>query len=127
MTKNGNSAVEEQCAISLALSRPPSLNRMWRIGPRGAYKSAEYKAWMTDSLLKIGRNRPPPITGKYALEVFIRRPDNRRRDLDNVAFKAVSDFLVQAGFVKDDSLCIRLVAEWREDGPEALVNVYPTE
>jgi hypothetical protein len=125
MIANDNRAVEEQCAISLVLGKPPSLNSMWRIGPRGPYKSKEYKAWLDDSLGRLANNRPPPISGKYILEVYIRRPDNRRRDLDNVAFKAVSDFLVKAGLIRDDSDCVRLVAEWRDDGPETLVNVYP--
>lgn len=127
MLTQDNGTVEKQCAISLVLSRPPSLNAMWRVGPRGPYRSKEYKAWMEESLSVLAQNRPPPISGKYVLEVYIRRPDNRRRDLDNVAFKAVSDFLVKAGLIRDDSDCIRLVAEWRDSGPDTLVNVYPME
>jgi hypothetical protein len=44
------------------------------------------------------------------LQVSAARPDSRRHDLDNFAFKPVSDLLVSLGIVSDDSECTELSA-----------------
>jgi Holliday junction resolvase RusA-like endonuclease len=50
-------------------------------------------------------------------------PDARRRDLDNFAFKAVSDILVSLGVVSDDSDCVELSAKWITDGDDGVVRI----
>jgi hypothetical protein len=45
----------------------------------------------------------------------VQRPDNRKRDLDNL-FKAVLDALQAAGTIENDSDCHWIVAGWEGEG-----------
>jgi len=65
--------------------------------------------------LKI--NRPDKVKGGYALTLLLPRPDRRRRDIDN-AIKPTNDLLVHAEIVQDDSMCIRVAAEWIENSSD---------
>jgi Holliday junction resolvase RusA-like endonuclease len=57
------------------------------------------------------------------LHVDVERPDQRRRDLDNCSFKAVSDLLVRHGVVKDDSLATEISARWVGPGQNITVSI----
>lgn len=96
---------------------PPSANRLWRRAGQRIHKSAKYAAWLRAMGLlaksQIGRSR---IAGPYKLSVLVARPDRRRRDLDNFAFKAVNDLLVGIGAVDDDCLCDMVSARWLAGG-----------
>jgi len=65
----------------------------------------------------------PGFVGPYRLQVHAVRPDARRRDLDNFAFRAVSDILVSLGVVSDDSDCVELSAKWITDGDDGVVHI----
>jgi Holliday junction resolvase RusA-like endonuclease len=108
------------------LRLPPSANRLWRKGKNHIYKSDEYHGWMQTCGWHIAITRPQKITGPYALTVLLSRPDKRKRDLDNFAFKAVNDLLVKHRVVEEDSLCDELFARWVTDGSEGMtVRIRP--
>lgn len=86
-------------------------------------KSNHYVAWIMLAGLELRRQKPANVKGPYRLSVQIARPDKRRRDLDNVAFKAVNDLLVSQGVVEDDSLCEMLSARWVTVGEGACVRI----
>ena len=95
---------------------PPSVNRLWRVGRGGRmYLSPKYEQWRTVALyaIKSQMRGQQPIACSYKLSLDVVRPDRRRRDLDNL-FKAISDALVLAGAIADDSLCEWLEARWVE-------------
>lgn len=82
------------------------------------HRSAKYVEWKRHAKWAIGQQtKGKKITGPYRLVVNLRRPDKRRRDLDNL-LKAVSDSLVHEGVVESDHLCERLEAGWVKSGPE---------
>lgn len=110
--------------VEIALPRPPSVNRLWRMGNGRMFKSAEYTAWIAKCFQSIQGAKVPSVLGKYKLMIRVARPDKRRRDIDNY-IKAVSDFLQSAKIIQDDSLCEAVYCKWVEGGPEMLINVYP--
>jgi Holliday junction resolvase RusA-like endonuclease len=104
---------------------PPSINRIWRVDRGGRpHKSDEYRKWLMASGLEANAQvRRRKISGPYKLSVQIARPDKRRRDLDNIGFKAISDLLVQIGVIEDDSLCEMLSARWVTNGSGVSVRI----
>ncbi len=96
---------------ALRLSFPPSTNNLFKNGSKGRFRSPEYDAWIIEAGLRIRRQRPEPIAGPFRCELVFDRPDERRRDLDNLA-KAVLDVLVKTQVVADDSMCGDLRLRW---------------
>lgn len=80
-------------------------------------------AWLDECVAMIGRQEVTPVKGKYKMVVCVRRPDKRRRDLDNVATKALNDLLQKAGVIEDDCLCQMLLCAWVDDGPDTLISI----
>ena len=98
----------------LWLPYPPSVNHAFRNLPGGGRaKASHYRAWRKEAALELMAQRPPKYKGQYTLEISARRPDNRMRDIDNL-IKPISDALVAAGIVRDDSDCVRVTAEWSD-------------
>ena len=64
------------------------------------------------------------IEGKFELKIRVRRPDNRRRDLDNL-LKALSDGLVKGGVITDDHLCESIDIRWVETGDPCEIEITP--
>lgn len=108
--------------IQVALPYPPSANRLWRAVKGRNIKSAEYRAWLLDAVRAARGATGQSITGPYCLVIVVDRPDRRRRDLGNIE-KPISDALVAAGLVRDDSDCQRITLYWsdRVPGPGARV------
>jgi Holliday junction resolvase RusA-like endonuclease len=79
----------------------------------GRVKTKAYKDWQTQAKMRAILQPKGRIEGPYAMHVEIDRPDNRRRDLSNL-FKTVEDFIVQQGYVEDDSLCERIKMKWTQ-------------
>jgi crossover junction endodeoxyribonuclease RusA len=105
------------------LPMPPSVNSLWRTSGNKVYKSKKYKDWWAHAIWALAsQGSAKKITGRYKLSLYFKRPDNRRRDLDNL-FKAVSDALQAAGIVTDDCNCSWLEAQWVEEGPECLIKI----
>lgn len=113
-------------AVTLTLPYPPASNNLFANSKSGGrFKSARYTAWATEAGWEAKRQRAGRIEGPYALYIVACRPDARRRDLANLE-KAVSDLLVSAGIVEDDSLCMKLQMSWGEPGQTVLVSVIST-
>lgn len=99
---------------------PVSINDLWmpNRGGRGLILTPKYRAWKEATAWEIKRIcGSAKLEGGYALDVRLRAPDNRARDIDNFAFKALNDAAQLAGVITNDSKCRRLSAEWSDDGP----------
>lgn len=92
---------------------PPSVNRLWRAVDGKVLKSEAYREWTASIVPELrAQAGVKRMRAAYEMTVELGKPDNRRRDLDNVGSKALSDALCQAGIVKDDSLCQSLTLRW---------------
>ncbi|MEM8937126.1 MAG: RusA family crossover junction endodeoxyribonuclease [Pseudomonadota bacterium] len=100
--------------IELRLPYPPSVNKAFRNKPGGGRaRSKGYNAWRKEACAEISLQKPGKISGPYALHIQAKKPDNRKRDIDNL-IKPCSDILVLAGVVRDDADCMKVSAEWVE-------------
>ena len=100
--------------IQLTLPWPPSVNRYWRAFKGRVIISAEGRAYrkaVADQVL-IQRGAKH-YDGKMKVEIEAWRPDNRRRDLDNL-LKAALDGCTHAGVWEDDSNIVDLHIYWAE-------------
>ena len=101
-------------AITLTLPWPPSVNKYWRTFQGRMIISAEgrsYRKAVADQVL-IQRGAKH-YAGKLRVNIEVYRPDNRRRDLDNL-LKAVLDGCTHAGVWEDDSNIVDLRIYWAE-------------
>lgn len=110
--------------VEIVIPRPPSINRLWRIGRGRMFRSREYVDWISECMAMIKGAGIPAIKGKYKIMIRVARPDKRRRDIDNLA-KAASDFLQHAGIIEDDCLCEAIYCKWVSEGPPVRINIYP--
>ena len=98
--------------IDLTLPWPPSVNRYWRTFQGRMIISAEgrnYRKAVADQVLI--QRAAKHYEGKLRVVIEAWRPDNRRRDLDNL-LKAVLDALTHAGVWTDDGLIVDLRIYW---------------
>ena len=101
-------------AITLTLPWPPSVNKYWRTFQGRMIISAEgrsYRKAVADQVL-IQRGAKH-YAGKLRVNIEAFRPDNRRRDLDNL-LKATLDACTAAGVWKDDSNIVDLRIYWAD-------------
>lgn len=109
---------------------PPSANSLRKSFVRNgrvvSAKTDAYSSWREAAIWEIASQRAGRIEGPYVLSIAAQRNwrSKRARDIDNV-IKPVSDALVKAGIVKDDSLAERVTAQWADDlgGPAVVVIV----
>lgn len=98
--------------IELTLPWPPSVNHYWKMWQGRIVVGTEgkkyRKAVMDQILIQRGIKS---IQGKMKVTIEAWRPDNRRRDLDNL-LKATLDSLTHAGLYYDDSLIVDLRIYW---------------
>lgn len=107
------------------LPHPPSVNGIWRGGKNGFYKSRNYKAWESEAGWAVREQaRGKRIGGPYAVQIDLRRPDKRKRDLDNI-IKVLLDLLKNLHVTDDDSECQSIEAKWVERGQGVRVAVRP--
>jgi len=100
--------------VDLTLPWPPSTNTYWRTFQGRMIISAkgrEYRKAVADQVL-IQRGAKN-LAGKLVVEIEAWRPDNRRRDLDNL-LKAALDGCTHAGVWEDDSNIVDLRIYWAE-------------
>ena len=114
--------------IRLELTRPPSVNRLWRTNKGGVmYRSEEYVQWRKVAQWQAyAQAKGHKIEGLFKITLRVARPDKRRRDIDNL-LKAVLDAVDHAGLVRDDADCDWIDARWTKDGPECLVILEPID
>jgi Holliday junction resolvase RusA-like endonuclease len=121
--------------IRVAFSEmPPSANGMRahfiEDGKVRSVKSKTYAAWKKAAAWEIAAARPGKITGPYRLYIAVQRDwrSKRAADIDN-KIKPVSDALVAAGVVTDDSLAEEVNAKWADNlgGPAVVALICPAE
>ena len=107
--------------IKLELPLPPSVNSAYANGgnKRGRHKTGKYIDWIKLASTKVKEGHRQAI-GPYSIQIALESTDKRHRDLGNFE-KAVSDFLVMHGIVKDDSYCRRLTMYWAQNLPAPCV------
>jgi crossover junction endodeoxyribonuclease RusA len=110
--------------VEIVIPRPPSVNRLWRVGRGKMFRSRQYVDWMNECMAIVKKAGIPAIKGKYKIMLRVVRPDKRRRDIDNLS-KAAQDFLQHAGIIEDDCLCEAIYCKWVEKGPSFRINIYP--
>ena len=91
-------SLDFQMIANLVLPFPPSVNGLYGGGSRQKrFPSKKYKQWLASCPeLPDYSWHPVRITYKFYF------PDNRERDTENYV-KAVSDYLVKQGVIKDDN------------------------
>lgn len=105
---------KNKIGIGLTLPWPPSVNKYWRTYQGRMIISAEgrsYRKAVADQVL-IQRGAKH-YAGKLRVQIEAYRPDNRRRDLDNL-LKAVLDGCTHAGVWEDDSNIVDLRIYWAD-------------
>lgn len=113
---------------------PPSANGMRSHFIEGgkvhSVKSKTYAAWKKAAAWEIAAARSGKINGPYRLYIAVQRDwhTKRARDIDNT-IKPVSDALVAAGIVSDDSLAEEVNAKWVDhlNGPAVVVLICEAE
>lgn len=111
---------------------PPSANRMRkhfiRDGKVRSVKDDAYKAWKESAAWELRSQFKQKIIGPYRLHIHVQRDwgPKRARDIDNT-IKPVSDAVVAAGLVEDDSLCEAVSAKWSDDVEGVLVILETAE
>lgn len=113
---------------------PPSANSMRAHfitgGKVRSVKSKAYADWKKAAAWEIRAGRPGKIEGPYKLSLAVQRDwrTKRARDIDNV-IKPISDALVAAGVVTDDSLAECVSAQWADDlgGPAVVALLLSAE
>jgi crossover junction endodeoxyribonuclease RusA len=98
--------------LEVTLPWPPSVNMYWRTVSGRIIISSDGRAYrkaVADQIL-IQRAQKH-FDGPLRLTVGAHRPDNRRRDLDNL-LKATLDSLAHAGVYEDDSQIKDLRIYW---------------
>ena len=110
--------------VELQLPYPPSANRLWRRSGSRIHKSSAYAGWLKSAGWEAMAQRPGGIKGPYALSIQARRPDSRKRDIDNL-IKPISDLLATVGVIEDDCDCDLVTARWVTTGEGVRVRVEP--
>jgi crossover junction endodeoxyribonuclease RusA len=99
--------------IELTLPWPPSVNTYWRMFKNRMIISEagrKYRVAVGEQVLLQTRGKAR-TNGPVKVTIEAWKPDNRRRDLDNL-LKAVLDSLGHAGVYIDDSLIVDLRIYW---------------
>lgn len=100
--------------LNITLPWPPSVNTYWRTVNGRMLISADGRAYRTAVMNQIMLQRKQMhFDGPLRLTIEAHRPDNRRRDLDNL-FKATLDALAHAGVYEDDSQIKDLRIYWAD-------------
>lgn len=122
---------EAKALVRLTITdMPPSTNGLRKSfiknGKVMSVKSDEYAIWREAALWEIAAQKAGRIEGPYSLSIAAQRHwrSKRARDIDNI-IKPISDALVKAGVVKDDSLAECVSAKWADDlgGKAAIIEI----
>lgn len=110
--------------LEVELPYPPSVNHYWRrVGSRTLI-SRGGRAFREAVCSILAAQGARPLEGPLFVDVTIRPPDRRRRDIDNVA-KALLDALAHGGAYDDDAQIVRLAIEKAEpiEGGKTIVRI----
>ena len=98
---------------------PPSANALRksfvRNGKITSAKTDKYSNWRTAAMWELKNQVKGQIQGSYRLTIYAERHwrSKRARDIDNL-IKPISDAIVKAGLVQDDSLAESVSAQWSD-------------
>jgi Holliday junction resolvase RusA-like endonuclease len=114
----------------LITAMPPSANGLRKSfikdGKVISAKSDGYADWRKAAVSEIVSQAVGKVEGPYRLSIVAQRHwrSKRARDIDNI-IKPISDALVKAGVVQDDSLAECVTARWADDlqGHAAVIDV----
>jgi Holliday junction resolvase RusA-like endonuclease len=122
--------------VSIDLPLPPSVNHLWGFGNRRCYPKKQYKQWIVNAKAceMVQECRPPKNRNdsrkvEIAIQVFPGKGFRWNRDGSNM-IKALEDWLVNNGYIKDDSF--QFVRETKvflsnQQVPESFVRVTVTQ
>lgn len=111
--------------FTLTVPYPPSVNSLWRAGRGRVYRSKKYVDWQDLCFLELSKQEcPKTFTVPVSVELSVGRPDNRKRDLDNL-IKPVFDILQKAEILEDDSLVHRILSFWSTDHQNIQIEIFP--
>jgi crossover junction endodeoxyribonuclease RusA len=117
--------------LLLAIPYPPTSNHNTMPGKGKKRKvrrilSPKYRAWRDTAEDEINRlSDGLAVHGPYNIQYVVERPDNRRRDVENIP-KSISDALQAAGVIEDDADCQRSVVQWANAAPHKGARVWVT-
>jgi len=97
-------------SVCLWLPFPPSVNGLYP-GKARRFKSRRYRNWIHEADVALLQQDFKPVEGMCEVHYKFGRPDARKRDVFNFE-KALTDYLVSAGVIEDDSLIERGTVEW---------------
>lgn len=99
---------------------PPSVNKMYR-GKR--YKTDHYKIWISNAGWDVLQQRTPKLGPQSVnLEIEVKRPDKRKRDLDNL-LKPIQDLLVRQSIIEDDKQVKSIKIKWADETAEETIRI----
>lgn len=111
--------MKEPYGIEIVLPWPPSTNHTWgkarnkRTGKPQVYLTKDARIFRAEVAFRAhGCRKYMPIEGPLDVSVKLFPPDNRRRDEDNFAGKALFDAITHAGIWNDDSQIRKKTVEW---------------
>ena len=119
--------------LMLSLPWPPSMNRYWMPIPGGrgmtlTRDARQYRKLAADAVQKVlGSCQSDYIFhGRVRLDVELRAPDRRNRDLDN-HLKAIQDAMTHCSIWKDDSQIDELTVRRGQVFPGGKAEIIITE
>ena len=83
---------------------PPSTNNLFLSMGRKRVKTPEYRSWLQVAILSFRQlSKPERFTVEVVIQIHGGKRFNTRRDVGNCE-KSISDALVEAGVIPDDSI-----------------------
>jgi len=99
--------------IEITLPWPPSINTYWRQFNGRAILSEKGREYGRVVMALCLKQRVETMTGPIKVEIIAYRPDNRKRDLDNL-LKAALDGMAKGMLYQDDSQIRDLSIKWAD-------------
>lgn len=104
------------------LPYPPTTNTLFAHTGKKRYKTKRYADWILESGLILNTHRIQPFIGPVWIDMQVHRPDERRRDLDNLQ-KGIFDLLVAHQVISDDSMITGFSAKWVGEGEVVWIKI----
>ncbi len=113
--------------LEVHLPFPPTANNLFsniRGSRGGRVISKAYKAWRLKAALSIYQQSLIPIMGPIKVEIWLGRPSQAKRDIDNY-IKALLDALVNHRLIEGDHLVQSLRVSWcSKPGAKVVVEAW---
>ncbi len=111
--------------IKLSTLPVPKTNRYIRTRRGKVFKPPRVTIWESKALWEImNQYKGEPLEGKLSVEIFIKLPNKRRRDIDNM-LKSLWDVLEKGKVIKNDSQIfeVRTVKEIVKGQEEVVIRI----